>query len=230
VAARQYKILNYNSPIYIQNYTEEPEALSPYITPYKDTTTGGKITGYTYDSNADNVLRLGQGVCGFMFIPGQGTWAMDRITFKTNFIDPNAGTNKNIHLLAVYYTADVNPASIYYLNTTKAVAICLRTNVGTYSNANLGFDSLLGTYYTFSNCPQLVRRTDTVLTGFDQMQKTLVTNTASYYSAIAYTIPSYANSNWNNLPAILANLTALSNALPTAIPATIQNMTGSAIP
>jgi hypothetical protein len=125
---------------------------------------------------------------------------------------------------------DVNPTSIYYLNPTKAVAICLRTNVGTYSNANLGFDSLLGTYYTFSNCPQLVRRTDTTITGFDQMQKTLVTNTASYYSAIAYTIPSYANSNWNNLPAILANLPALSNALPTAIPATIQNITGSAIP
>ena len=230
VAARQYKILNYNSPLYIQNYTETPESLSPYITPYKDTTTGGKIKGYAYDSNADNVLRLGEGVCGFMFIPAQGTWAMDRITFKTNFIDPNAGTNKNIHLLAVYYTADVNPTSIHYLNPMKAVAICLRTNVGTYSNANLGFDSLLGTYYTFSNCPQLVIRTDTTMTGFDQMQKSLVTNKGSYYSAIAYNLPSYTNSNWNNLPAILANLPALSNALYTAIPATIQNLTGSAIP
>jgi hypothetical protein len=228
ISTKQYKIVNYNSPLYIQNYTDTYNSLSPYIQPYKDTTTGGKISNYSYDSNAGNVLKLGEGVCGFMFIPAQGTWAIDRITFKTNFINPNAGNNLNIHLLAVYSTTDLNPASINFLNLSKAVAICLRSAVNTYSNASSDVDSMLGTYYTFSNCPALVKNTATIA-GFDQMQKALVTNQNAYYSAIVYTLPNFTGSNWNihsALSTIIGNPNILSNAVTT----NIQNITGSAIP
>jgi len=44
ISTKQYKIVNYNSPLYIQNYTDTYNSLSPYIQPYKDTTTGGKIS------------------------------------------------------------------------------------------------------------------------------------------------------------------------------------------
>lgn len=228
VSTKSFKIVNYNSPLYIQNYTESYSSLSPYIQPYKDTTTAGKISNYTYDSNAGNTLKLGQGVCGFMFIPAQGTWAIERITFKTNFINPAAGTNSNIHLLAVYYTSDIIPASINYLNPTMAVALCLRSSVQTYSNTTLGFDSMLGSYYTFSNCPQLVTNLNKI-TGFDQMQKALVTNVNAYYSVVAYSLPQYINSTWN-INTALSELRADPSQLSNATPIVIQNITGSAIP
>jgi hypothetical protein len=228
---KQYKIVNYNSTNYILNYSNAyNSAISPYIPPYTTTTTGGELIGYRY---VDNILQLSLGVCGFMFIPAEGTWAIDALSFKTSFTDPTVGTNSNIHVLAVFYTSEVNASSADNLSLGDALAICLRTSVTTYASPNdlnLGFDATLGTYYNFSNVPQLVTRntSNSVISGFNQLNKSLVTDPTSYYSAIAFTIPAYTSSNWN-IHAVLSNLPALSNALPAATLYNIQNITGSPI-
>ena len=231
VGYKQYKIVNYNSTNYIQNYSNAyNSAVSPYIAPYTAATSGGELIGYRY---AGNTLQLGQGVCGFMFIPAEGTWAIDALSFKTSFTDPTVGTNSNIHVLAVFYTSEANKSTAANLSLSKALAICLRTSVTTYANQdqlNLGFDATLGTYYNFSNFPMLVTRnsSNSVISGFNQLNKNLVTDTTSYYSAMAFTLPDYTASNWN-IQDVMANLPALSNALSNAVLYNIQNITGSPI-
>ena len=65
------------------------------------------MKGYFYDATAQ--LMLGNGVTGFTFLPGDGVWQVDRITYKTNFLtrDPVKNTNEAVQLLGVFLTADV---------------------------------------------------------------------------------------------------------------------------
>ena len=229
---RQYKIVNYNTTNYLQDVSD-PATTSSNIAPYTSATTSGKISGYIYNSNASNALTLGGGACGFMFVPGAGTWAIERISFKANFINPATDPNiQSCHLLAVFYTSEVHSRSISLLSLSNALAICLRTSTTTYSNSanlNLGFDSTLGTYYTFSNYPSLVTRTGSsaTISGFNELSQTFVNDPNSYYSVLAYqfTSPEYANWNISNV-----NIAALSNELVNTKAVRIQNMTGSAIP
>jgi len=235
VAERQYKMVNYYATTYIHDTatpTYTSADVSPYVSSYTQLTTSNtRIPGYTY--NSSNMLVLGAGVCGFMFIPGSGSWAIDRITFKTNFINPLASTNEQVHAVAIFITAEIYYQPISYMKLSNALAICLRTGESTYSSSNslnIGFDASLGTYYTFSNYPQLVTRTNPI-SGFTQVPKVFVTDENAYYSVVAYTFTDYTNSNWgsNTISNLLSNYAANSNTFPENSVFNIQNLTGSPI-
>lgn len=236
---RQYKMVNYYANTYIHDTII---GRTPYAEPYTQATTSNtRIDGYTYATKdgIENTLTLSGGVCGLMFIPGEGSWAIDRITFKANFTIPTGSTNENIHALAVFITGEIDYQPISYINLNNALAICLRVNETTYPNPranpqesipplNIGFDASEGTYYTFSNCPQLVTRKETI-SGFAQIPKVFVTDANAYYSIVAYSFPDYPSGTWN--AQTFLNTYAATKEFPhnTTI-YNIQNITGSPIP
>ena len=224
---RQYKILNYYDTNYIQdsysvrNYGSND--ISPYTPPYSIATTSNTaLSGYTY-SGANSNLQLGGGMCGFMFLPGEGNWAFDRITFKTNFTNPAASSNVNVHVLGIFITAEIYSKSTSFIQLSNALAICVYSGTQTYSTSNtlnLGFDAGLGSYYTYSNISTLVTRplNTSVISGFTQNSKTLIGDPTSYYSIIAFQLPNYT---LGALPT--------TTQLNTASLVTIQNVTGSPV-
>ncbi len=237
VAERQYKI----TQMYGTTYLKDPTALtynaadiSPNIPPYSKSTTNGSLGG-TYGYNGSDELALGAGICGFTFLPGDGTWSIDRLTFKTNFINNVNSTNLNIHCIAIFYTSDIHPIPTSYINLSNAVAICLRVKDTTYTSntLNVGFDSALGTYHTFSNFPNLMVRSNYEITGYTQTARQFITEIDSYYSAVAIrfnTITSWDITAVNsNNTGLMTNISyAIRNNLTTVMP--IQNLVGTPIP
>jgi hypothetical protein len=229
---RQYKMLNYYATTYIpdvgtsSNYTAAD--VTPYVAPYTiSTTSNTPLLGYAYQGS-NQTLALGTGLCGWMFLPGTGTWSIDRITFKSNFITPSLSVNEQIHCLGVFYTSEILARPTSYIRLSNALAICLRTGSTTYTSGslNIGFDAAQGTYYTFSNSPQLVVRSNAIISGFTQNAKVLINDPNTYYSIVAFTFPEYANQPWN-LSNI--NIATLATQLTNANLVYIQNMTGSPI-
>ena len=237
VTQRQYKI----TQIYGTTYLKDPTPLtynssdiSPNIPPYSKTTTNGTLGG-TYAYNNSNELALGSGVCGFTFLPGDGTWSIDRLTFKTNFINNLNSTNLNIHCIAIFYTSDIHPIPTSYINLKNAIGICLRVKDTTYTpnTLNIGFDSGLGTYHTFSNFSNLIVRSNYEISGYTQTARQFITDINSYYSAVGIsfnTISSWDTGSVNsNNTILMSNLTyAIKNNLTTVVP--IQNLVGTPIP
>lgn len=228
---RQYKIVQYYATNYLRDsgqVTYSSSDISPYVKVYDSNTTKGPLGGYTYNSEAnDNALILGEGVSGFTLLPSDGVWSIDRITFKTNFITGSA-MNSNIHCLGIFYTSDIYSQPISYANLSKAVAICLRVQdkIYTPANQNLGFDSGLGTYHTFSNFPSLVMKEKPKISGFSQGGKQFMTDVNTYYSAIAFNFTDTATWNTSNI-----NLQAVKHSIATnAVAVTkIQNLVGTPI-
>ena len=230
IGNRQYKMVNYYATTYIpdvgtvSNYTSND--VSQYVAPYTiSTTSNTAIFGYTYQG-AQQTLALGTGLCGWMFLPGTGTWAIDRITFKTNFITPSLSANTQIHALGIFYTSEVLSRPTSYIRMSNALAICLNTGSTTYKpgSLNIGFDAAQGTYYTFSNYPDLVARSNFVISGFTQNAKVFINDPNTYYSIIAFNFPSYPTWNISNV-----NITTLKTQLSNANVVYIQNLTGSPI-
>lgn len=229
---RQYKIVHFYATTYIQDFSGSYSSsdISPYVEPYTPSTTSNSpLLGFKYSYtpfSSQPALQLGSGVCGFTFIPSSGSWAIDRITFKTNFINPNAGTNSNIHALGVFYTSEISEHRISEANLANALAICLRTGTNTYTpnNLNIGADSSLGTYHTFTNST-LVTNTS-VISGFNENVKQFIPDTNSYYSVVAFTFPSYQGSNWD---VSTIDLSVLFTQLSNAQVYYIQNLMGSPI-
>ena len=190
--ARQYKIVQYYATNYLRDTGQvaySSEDISPNVKVYDSNTTKGPLGGYSYSAGNDSALILGDGVSGFTFLPSDGEWAIDRITFKTNFIK-SSEINSKIHCIGVFFTSDIQTLPISAIRLDNAVAICLRVqdNIYTEDNQNLGFDAGLGTYHTFSNVPSLVRpsKQDAIISGFSQGAKQFMTDVNTYYSAIAF--------------------------------------------
>ena len=240
VKAKQYKIVQYYNTTYIEdtgNISYTPASINSNLPPYSLATTGGVgLTGYTYKNgptDATTLLEFGQGICGYTFLPGDGIWAVDRMTFKTNFVNPSdpGNLNNNTHLLAIFYTSEIYSLPVSYANLSNAVGIFLRVSEQTYTqaNTNLGFDSGFGTYYTFSNYPSLLQRKKASISGFTQSAGQLITDLSSYYSVVAYTLKDFMSSdgssmwNYNNINVSLSNLNNVSLT-------EIQNLTGTPIP
>jgi hypothetical protein len=235
VTVRQYKIAQYYNTVYIHdpgNTSYSESSINPNFPPYNvDTTNGVALGGYTYssDETIGQPLQLGEGVCGYTFLPSDGIWEIDRMTFKTNFIDPSdpGNTNLDTHCLAIFYTSEIFTLPINYAKLSNALGIYLRTSERTYNkgSTNLGFDSGFGTYYTFTNFPGLVSRTDAVISGFTQNPGRLITDLSSYYSIVAFTLEDYVG-NWNyGSPASVTKAN-----LATASVTTMQNLVGTPIP
>lgn len=230
--ARQYKIAQYYSTTYLPDssvaLTYNPATdISPYIAPYTLTTTPTAISPFNYQGT-NQTLVLGSGVCGFTFLPGDGSWAIDRIMFKTNFVSPSV-QNATILILGVFFTSEILAQPISYISLQNAVAVCVKqkSTLYTQNGLNIGFDASLGTYTTFSNVPALVSRTNFTITGFNQSSKIFIPDSNAYYSIVAFSASAAASnaaasSNWTDLAPLLtpANGIALTY---------IQNLTGTPI-
>uniref|UniRef100_A0A6C0DPD6 Uncharacterized protein n=1 Tax=viral metagenome TaxID=1070528 RepID=A0A6C0DPD6_9ZZZZ len=230
VLTRQYKISHYYSTHYIpdtspgSNYTAAD--VSAFIQPFTESsTTNGPLYGYKYQGE-NNTLALGLGCCGFTFIPQDGVWGINRITFKTNFLTDNAfkTTNPSIQLLGIFYTSEIYGGFTPKIQLSNALAVCVKSQrrIYTSSNQNLGFDAGYGTYYSFSNVPELLVRTTEKITGFSQNNKQFIPDPSAFYSVIPFTgfnEQDIATSNYANIKASYAS----------AIVTTIQNITGSLV-
>ena len=234
IVVRQYKIAQYYNTTFIHdpgNVDYATDSINSNVPPYNIDTTGVALGGYTYssDESIGKPLELGQGVCGYTFLPSDGIWEIDRMTFKTNFIFPEDSGNRNndVHCLAIFYTSEIFTLPINYAKLSNALGIYLRTSERTYTKdtTNLGFDSGFGTYYTFTNFPSLVSRTGAVISGFTQNPGKLITDMSSYYSIVAFTIPRYTGI-WNyQTPPIVTKAN-----LATATVTTMQNLVGTPVP
>ena len=236
VETRQYKIVQNYGTTFLRNDTDyDVLNVSSNIPPYSITTTGNPLGGYKYNNN---ILTLDEGVSGFTFLPGDGTWAIDRLTFKTNFIN-NITTNSNVHCIGIFFTSDIYAIPTSQVTLSNAVAILLRVQDKIYgsNSLNLGFDSALGTYHTFSNYlptlsqeyPDLGLRSNFKISGFSQGTKSFITDANAYYSAVAINFVNIES--WNTATpeiyfeqiteAIANNKTSVYN---------IQNLVGTPIP
>jgi len=244
-AFRDYKMVHYYSPQYIYDTSQIPTYdsntdLSPYIRPYtRNTTSNQAIKDYDYEGTAPNSkLLLGKGVSGFTFLPSDGTWELQRMTFKTNFItdDPTRNLNTQIQAVGVFLTNEVVNGSIYNIKLSDAHAVLLLQSTTIYSNIanlNLGFDASLGTYYTFSNFNALSSINTQPFTGYSQVPREFIADSNSFYTALTF---KGLNSNdvQNAFSPISTTsglaISSLKTQLSNATIAVIQNITGSAIP
>lgn len=241
VAVRQYKMVQYYCTNYIHdtgNTSYLATSINSNLPPYSLATTNGQaLGGYVYSSSStdsNSFLQFGQGICGYTFLPSDGLWAVDRLTFKTNFLNPGdpGNLNSKIHLLAIFYTSEIYTLPITYASLNNAIGIYLRVSETSYSQGttNIGFDSSYGTYYTFSNFPALNKRKDAPISGFTQTAGQLVSDMSSYYSIVAYTLSDFLDargqSTWSYsrvnsvTPANLANhsVTEIQNLVGTPVP------------
>ncbi len=208
VEYRQYKIVQWYDTTYLPDpvgfsnpfnpLTDLTSNLSPYTL---SSTQNVPISNYTYSTSSPSNLQLGQGCCGFSFIPSDGQWSMDRVMFRSAFTSNDR--NSNIAYLGVFLTTTVNTTPSFRLALSNAVAKLNFNKKVTYANqasVNFGFDSLLGTYYEFVADPTFQQ---TILAGFSQNAETMTNNAADFYSVI----PFDANSNVVYMRALTGALT-----------------------
>ncbi len=239
---RQYKMLNWYATHYLYdtvNTGYDPLLdISQFILPYtKESTSNTFLNGYDY-TGIDYKLALGSGVTGFTFLPSDGTWDMQQISFKTNFLTTNSTVNMNekIQFLGVFYTSEILTDAISTINPANALAICMKKSSSTYSNVsslNLGFDAGLGTYYTFSNVSSLVIRTGETISGYTQLTKTLLPNSNAYYSVLPFNglnTTDVSNLQSTNPSIVSTAVSSIRGTLSSCSLAVIQHLTGSIVP
>jgi hypothetical protein len=231
---REFKIAQYYGTHFLSipgsnvdsSYVSPSTSIQPYT---KATTSNTAISGYEYDSTTDEII-LGQGVRGFLFLPSDGVWALDRFMFKTNFTtnDPAINLNENICALGVYIASEVQnkTESFISLNDAIGVLVPVASNYYTATNQNVGFDPTFGSYYSFSNVPSLVSRTDTNLLGYTQTSKAFIKDINSYYSIIAFT---GIDKNLISTAVSTSNFSTVKGLLVNARVTPIQNVTGTPI-
>ena len=153
------------------------------------------------------------GPCGFMFMPEDGTWNIERLTFLSQ------SSNTNVHFLAIFPTEYVNNNSIINISLDNSICICVLISNATYYDTPAPSGVPYGTYYTYKNV--LVVQSNYVISGRTQNSPTLVTDTNSYYSAIAYSF-----SNAITLSNTIFTMDDFMNSSVTVI----ENLTGTCIP
>ncbi len=244
-AFRDYKMVHYYSPTFIYDTSQIPAYdpgtdLSPYIRPYTRQTTGNQpIKDYKYEGTSPTSrLLLGKGIPGFTFLPSDGTWEIQRMTYKTSFItnDPTTNLNTQVQAIGVYLANEVVNESIFRLRLSDAHYVLLLQSTTTYSNLsnlNLGFDGSLGTYYTFSNFPMLSSINTQPLSGYSQVPREFIPDSNSFYTALTYKgLNSNDVTNAFSPNSTIAGqaISSLRVQLSNAQIAVIQNLAGSAIP
>ena len=206
VAYRQYKIVQWYDSTYIPdpagiaNPFNTLTDISPYASAYKSDSTNAPISNYTYDATTSNI-QLGTGCSGFSFVPSDGQWSIDKVMFRSAFIQNDL--NDSIKYLGVFLTNKANTTPVYRLYLSNALAKLNFTKKVTYSNAasvNFGFDASLGTYYEFDKDSTY---TQTILEGFSQNAGAFSSNAGDFYSIIPFDI----NSNVVTMRALTGALT-----------------------
>lgn len=190
-AERQFKIVQYYGTHYLSE-ARDPNfrnsiPQSPTILPFTQSTTNGALNNYVYQ-NANQELALGGGICGFTFLPGDGVWKVERITFKSNFLG-NQDPNDTIRYLGVFLASEVSFKAVNTLQLSNALFkldLQTKTVYSSISQLNQGFDSMLGTYYTFYKDSSFSPAISTLMTGYTQNGKVLIPDINAYYSVIAF--------------------------------------------
>jgi hypothetical protein len=206
VAFRQYKIVQwYNStyipdPAGITNPFNTLTDISPFASAYKSTSTNIPISNYTYDATTSN-LQLGTGCAGFSFVPSDGQWSMDKVMFRSAFIQNDL--NDSIKYLGVFLTNKANTTPVFRLYLSNALVKLNFTKKVVYSSSgsvNFGFDAALGTYYEFDKDATFP---ESILEGFSQNAGVFTNDPADFYSIIPFDI----NSNVVTMRALTGALT-----------------------
>ena len=207
VPYRQYKIVQWYDPVYIPDPAGIIDPIVPSsdltsnISPYNLAKTSNvPLSNYDYDI-VSKEIQLGLGCCGFSFVPSDGLWSLDKIMFRSAFI--NNDKNSDIAFLGVFITNQLNATPSDQISMTNAVAKLNFTSKLVYSNAgdvNFGFDGMLGTYYEFDKDPNF---TQSVITGFDQIPFVFTNISANFYSVV----PFDANSNITYMRCLTGGLT-----------------------
>lgn len=206
VPYRQYKIVQWYDTTYIpdpagiSNPFNTLTDISPNIPAYKSTSTNSPISNYTYDATSSNI-QLGTGCAGFSFVPSDGQWSIDKVMFRSAFIQNDL--NDSIKYLGIFLTNKANTTPTFRLSLNNALAKLNFSKKVVYSgpgSVNFGFDAALGTYYEFDNDGTF---TQSILEGFSQNAGVFSSNAGDFYSVIPFDI----NSNVVTMRALTGSLT-----------------------
>jgi hypothetical protein len=206
VPYRQFKIVQWYDPVYIPDPANVIDPITATdvtsnISPYDLAKTSNiPLSNYEYDIGTSNI-QLGLGCCGFSFVPSDGLWSMDRVMFRSAFI--NNDKNDDIAFLGVFITNQLNATPRSQINLNAAVAKLDFSSKLVFSNAgdvNFGFDGMLGTYYEFVKDPTF---TQEIIAGFDQNAFSFTNSANDFYSVI----PFDANSNVTYMRCLTGGLT-----------------------
>jgi hypothetical protein len=154
-----------------------------------------------------------RGASGFMFMPEEGTWAIERLTFLAQT------ATTNVHFLAVYPTEYLKGLSTKNILLTNALCICVLSSQVTNFDTPAITGVPYGTYYTYSNVYTV--QSNYVISGKTQNSFSFITDTNCYYSAIGY---SFSNAS------LLSNTSFTLNDFSNSTLAVLENLTGTCIP
>jgi hypothetical protein len=191
-------------PTDINEFTQPNDLLSSNLKSFDSNTIPGLLSPFELNAT---------GPCGMMFMPENGTWNIQRLTFL------GQSSTTSVHFLAIYPTGYVNSNSGRGISLSNALCICVLTSSNTYYDSPAITGVSYGTYYTYTNV--LTLQSNYVISGRIQNSPILLTDTNSYYSALAY---SFSN------PATLSNRTFTLSDFLTSKLTVIENLTGSCIP
>jgi hypothetical protein len=199
-AKLSYKIYNTNATAYLYTTGE----VIPIISSYTSSITDGPLIGYNYDTKGN--LLLGAGACGFTFLPTDGQWKVNTITFR------GQTRRTAVQVLGVFPTWQVYQATPSTLISMlpKASAISVLTSSNIYPRTSLN-----GTYFTYSTIVN-----NTILRGAIQVPSVSASDTNSYYSVISF----------GGAARQVSTLSELVTALPSLQILPMENLAGSPIP
>lgn len=190
VSYRQYKIVQWYDPVYLPDPAGVLDPIVPAtdltanISPYNLSKTYDiPISNYEYDITNSNI-QLGLGCCGFSFVPSDGVWSVDKLMFRSAFV--NNDKNDDIAYLGIFVTNQLNSLARSQINLNNALAKLNFTSKKVYNNAgsiDFGFDSMLGTYYEFNKD---LTFTQSPLTGFDQIPFSFTNLATNFYSVVPF--------------------------------------------
>lgn len=203
VTERQYKIVHYWDPTFIGPQIGDGSGYSlaglPTLStmkPYTSSTTNGTLASYEYEEDAilGSTLRLGLGVCGISFLPSDGTWDAQSLTFKSAYMGAN-DPNDNIAYIGIFDMNAVTDIRVDTINLSSALAVLSCVSKVEYTPAvvasNNGFDPSYGTWRSFERVTNFpYSRPDLVaagLGGYTPYPSSIIAGEKNHYTALAFT-------------------------------------------
>lgn len=202
---REKNIVQYTGTHYIPTETNEFTAISSNLKPFNSTTIKGLVTPF------EN--RETRGSCGFLFMPEEGTWTIQRLTFMSQ------SARTNVNFMAIFPTQYIDEIPTKNISLSNALCLCVLVSCNSYLNTAAPAGVPYGTYFTYSNV--LTVQSNYVISGRTQNSSAFITDTNSYYSAIAY--------SFNNA-ATLSNTTFKLSDFDNSAITLIENLTGTCVP
>ena len=199
---RETKIVQYKGTHYIYTESNDFTVKSSNLHPLNNSSFAGLNSPFET-----------RGVNGFLFLPEEGTWNINKIRLLCQT------SNTNVHFLAIYPTSYVTGVSLTHIKLEQAISILVLQSSKTYYSTNAPAGVPYGTYYTYCNVLNINYKY--VVAGKTQASSNFISDTNAYYSAIAY---SFSDAS------VLSNTTFPLSVFSNAVLAEIENLTGTCIP